>query len=114
MAVVLAGPPTPGEPGQQQQAEATSYAAIARALDAESQGAVAASDPGRDPARRHAAGDPVGQAGGRRGLDRGHAPTSRWAWSPLILALREQLDGKSGQYGVGVGALKIAPTTTVP
>ena len=29
----------------------------------------------------------------------------------LVLALREQLTGAAGQYGVGPGALKIAPTT---
>jgi hypothetical protein len=113
MAVVLAGPPTPGEPGQQQQAEASSYAAIARALDSESQGAVAASDP--------SATQPGGTLQAIRTDKQAAAAVSTVdsADQPMglitvILALREQLEGKSGQYGVGVGALKVAPTTTVP
>ena len=32
----------------------------------------------------------------------------------LGLALREQLTGAAGQYGIGEGALKIAPTSSVP
>ncbi len=113
MAVVLAGPPTPGEPSQQQQAEASSYAAIARALDAESQGTVAASDPAstqlggtlqaiRSDKQAAAAVSTVDTADQPMGL------------ITTILALHEQLDGKAGQYGVGIGAQKIAPTTTVP
>jgi hypothetical protein len=113
LAVVLAGPPTPGAASKLQQAEATSYAVLARALDAQSQGTVAASDP------------TATQIGGTLQAVRSDKQASRAVSTvddadqpmgvlTLVLALREQLTGAAGQYGVGVGALKVAPTSAVP
>jgi hypothetical protein len=113
LAVVLAGPPTSGEAGKLQEAEAASYAVLARALDAQSQGTVAASDP------------TATQGGGTLQALRSDKQASQAVSTvddadqpmgvvTLILALREQLTGAAGQYGIGEGALKIAPTASVP
>jgi len=113
LAVVLAGPPTPGESSKQQQDEANSYAVLTRALDAQSQGAVAASDPSaaqlggtlqalRSDKQASAAVSTVDTLDQQMGL------------ITLVLAMREQLSGAAGQYGVGLGATKIAPTYPVP
>jgi hypothetical protein len=113
LAVVLAGPPTAGEASKVQQDEATSYAVLTRALDAQSLGAVAAADP------------TATQLGGTLQALRSDKQASEAVSTvddvnqpmgvvTLVLALREQLAGTAGQYGVGVGALKIAPTTSVP
>ncbi len=113
LAVVLAGPPTPNEDGKQEQDEANSYDALARALDAQSQGTVAASDV------------LATQTGGTLQAIRSDKQASatvstvdtvdlQMGLITLVLALRQQTEGGAGQYGVGLGATKIAPAPTVP
>jgi hypothetical protein len=113
LAVVLAGPPTPNEESKQQQTEANSYAVLTRALDAQSQGSVAAAD------------QTATQTGGTLQAIRSDKQASaavstvdtvdqQMGLITLVLAMREQLAGAAGQYGVGVGATKIAPSLAVP
>jgi hypothetical protein len=108
LAVVIAGPPTASEDTKLEQAEATSYAALTRELDAQSQGAVAVSNPQADATggvlqairadkQASAAVSTVDDADQQMGL------------ITVILAFREQLAGNAGQYGIGPGASKIIP-----
>jgi hypothetical protein len=113
LAVVLAGSPTADEASKQQQDEATAYAVLARALDAQSLGAVAASD--------QTGADQGGALQALRSDKQASQAVSTvddidqpMGLVTLVLALREQLSGAAGQYGIGAGALKIAPTTTAP
>jgi Copper transport outer membrane protein, MctB len=113
MAIVVAGPPTPGESDQLQRDEAGAYAVVTRALDAQSAGGIAASDPSaatsggtlealRSDKQASAAVSTVDDADQPMGV------------ITVVLALREQLAGSAGQYGVGVGATKIIPAFTSP
>lgn len=108
LAVVVAGPPTPNESTNLEKAEATSYAVLARALDAQSSGAVAISDP------------TGAETGGTLEALRSDKQASQdvstvddadqpMGLVTLILAFREQLNSTAGQYGVGPGATKIMP-----
>ncbi len=113
LAVVIAGGPTANESGKLQQDEATSYAVLTRALDAQSLGAVAASDPSAD--------DPGGTLQALRTDKQASAAVStvddadqQMGLITVVLALREQLEGKAGQYGVGAGATRILPDLAVP
>jgi hypothetical protein len=113
LAVVVAGPPTPGESDQVQRDEATSYAVLTRALDAQSAGAVAASDP--------TAADSGGTVEALRSDKQASDAVStvddadqQMGLITLVMAIREQLTGKAGQYGVGVGATTIVPDLATP
>jgi hypothetical protein len=108
LAVVVAGPPTPNENSEQQKSEATSYAVLARALDAQSSGAVAASAPaGADPGGTLAAIRTDKQASESVStVDDADQPMGLIT---VVVAFREQLNGSAGQYGVGAGATKIMP-----
>jgi hypothetical protein len=108
LAVVVAGAPTPGESSNLQKAEATSYAVLTRALDAQSSGAVAVSDPSG------------AETGGTLEALRSDKQASESVSTvddvnqpmglvTLVLAFREQLNSHAGQYGVGPGASKIMP-----
>jgi hypothetical protein len=113
LAVVVAGPPTTGESDQLQRDEAAAYAVLTRALDAQSAGGVAASNP--------SGADSGGTLEALRSDKQASAVVSTVddADQPMgvitvVLALREQLAGSAGQYGVGVGATKIIPAFTSP
>jgi Copper transport outer membrane protein, MctB len=113
LAVVVAGPPTPGESDQVQRDEATSYAVVARALDARSAGAVAVSD--------QTATNSGGALEALRSDKQASAAVSTVddvdqpiGLITLVMAIREQLTGKAGQYGVGVGADSVVPDLTTP
>ena len=93
--------------------EATSYAVLTRALDAQSAGALAASDP--------TAADSGGTLEALRSDKQASDTVStvddadqELGLVTLIMAIREQLTNKAGQYGVGVGATKIVPDLTTP
>ncbi|MFL6100403.1 MAG: copper transporter [Actinomycetales bacterium] len=108
LAVVVAGPPTPNESSDLEKAEATSYAVVARALDAQSSGAVAVSDP--------TGADDGGTLDALRSDKQASQDVSTvddadqpMGLVTLILAFREQLNSHAGQYGVGSGATKIMP-----
>jgi hypothetical protein len=108
LVVVVAGPPTPNENSDLEKAEATSYAVLARALDAQSMGVVAAAAPaGADPGGTLAAIRTDKQASESVStVDDADQPMGLVT---VILAFREQLNSTAGQYGVGVGATKIMP-----
>jgi hypothetical protein len=108
LAVVVAGPPTPNENASLEKAEATSYAVLTRALDAQSSGAVAVSDPSgaanggtldalRSDKQATESVSTVDDVDQPMGL------------VTVILAFREQLNSHAGQYGVGPGASTIMP-----
>jgi Copper transport outer membrane protein, MctB len=113
LAVVVAGPPTANEQGKVQEAEATSYAALTRVLDAQSAGAVAVSQPSG------------AQAGGTlqalRADQQAKASVSTFDYADqqmglitVVLALREQISGDAGQYGIGAGVDKITADLSGP
>jgi hypothetical protein len=108
LAVVVAGPPTPNENSELEKAEATSYAVLARALDAQSAGVVAASAPtGADTGGTLAAIRTDKQASESVStVDDADQPMGVVT---VVVAFREQLNSSAGQYGVGVGATKIMP-----
>jgi hypothetical protein len=108
LAVVVAGAPTPNENSDLEKAEATSYAVLARALDAQSAGVVAASAPtGADPGGTLAAIRTDKQASESVStVDDADQPMGLIT---LVIAFREQLNSSAGQYGIGAGAAKIMP-----
>jgi hypothetical protein len=108
LAVVVAGPPTPSESTDLEKAEATSYAVLTRALDAQSSGAVAVSDP--------SAAKPGGTLDALRSDKQASEAVSTvddadqpMGLVTIVLAFREQLNSHAGQYGIGSGASQIMP-----
>lgn len=113
IAIVVAGPPTPNEDSKLQAAEATAYAALSRVLDAQSSGTVAVSQPSgtnaggtlqalRSDQQAKASVSTVDDVDQEMGL------------VTLVLAVREQISGDAGQYGIGSGADKVTPNLTGP
>ncbi|MFI0422579.1 copper transporter [Spongiactinospora sp. 9N601] len=107
LAVVLA----PGEPFEGEHAEAQNAAvvALARGLDAADRGTVltgpvASASPGGIVA---ALRDSSEAAAAVSSVDNGEQPTGRVT---LVYALREQLSGGAGQYGIGTGASSVGPS----
>jgi hypothetical protein len=108
LAVVVAGPPTPNENTNLERAEATSYAVLTRALDAQSSGAVAVSGPtGAEPGGTLEALRSDKQAS--QDVSTVDDADQPMGLVTLLLAFREQLNSTAGQYGVGPGASKIMP-----
>jgi copper transport outer membrane protein MctB len=111
LAVVLAGPPTPDESTDLAKAEATSYAILARALDAQSAGVVAAAAPtGADAGGTLAAIRTDKQAS--ESVSTVDDVDQPMGLVTLVVAFREQLNSGAGQYGIGDGATKIMPDLT--
>ena len=111
LAIVLAGPPTPGETAAQQQAEATTYAVLARALRAGSSGTLAISDADGTAtgATLHAIRTDKQASAAVSTVDDADQPMGLIT---VVLAMREQLDGASGQYGTASGAKATEPDPT--
>jgi hypothetical protein len=111
MAVVVAGAPAVDATTDQTKAALAGYDALAAALDAASSGSAVVGP--------LTSTEPVGVLGAVRSdkttaavvstVDDVDLPMGRVA---LVLALAEQLSGRSGQYGTGVGADAVLPAPT--
>ena len=112
LAVVLTGAP-PDELDEAQTAQQTTVLELASALDARSDGAVVAGPTGSagDRGTVRVLRDDSGVAGDVSSVDNVETGTGLVS---VVLALREQLTGAVGQYGVGAGAEGALPSPPVP